>query len=109
MLAALGDPSVAIRVVEQRREILVGLDVDVAAAPAVAAIWTAEGNAELAAKRARARSPGAGFYGNNHAINKHAGEVSASSLEHLHKPFGIALRVPLDVGQDGIEVGDGLE
>src|SRR5690349_15898320 len=81
VLAPLRDPAIAIGVVEQRREVLVAADDDVATAPAVAAIGAAHWGAPLSTKRCRAGAAGASFYSDYGAVDEHPGTRSGFRTE----------------------------
>ena len=71
VLAALRDPAIAVGIVEQRREIPVAANDDVAAASTVAAVRTAHRHAMLSAERRASRASGARFNSDYYAINEH--------------------------------------
>src|SRR5215218_3449038 len=78
MLASLRRPAIAIRVIEQRREVVVAAHDDVATAPAVAAVGTTHGHELLAAERAGARPAGACFHTHHYTINEHDQRTSCA-------------------------------
>ena len=80
MLAALRGPTVAIRVIEQRREVVIATDDDIAPTTTVSTIWPAHGDELLSPKRAGARSAGSCLDTNDDTINEHAEEPRARSL-----------------------------
>ena len=71
MLAGRRRPGIAIGVVEQRGEVAVADEDDVAAAPAVAAVGAAQGNELLAPERGDARPAVAGFDVDDYSIDEH--------------------------------------
>ena len=71
VLAAVSDPAVAVRVVEERCEIAIAPDDDIPSASAVPTVGTAHWSAKLAAEGRAARSTGARLNLYDHAINEH--------------------------------------
>ena len=71
MFAAFSDPLIAVRVVEQGREVGVAADDDAPATTTIAAVGSAHGSAPFPAERGAARSTSAALYSDYYAVDEH--------------------------------------